>query len=474
MVSRFITLSSWTLGWCLVAASLQPSSANAEDVKVAAMAQKYGAGDRSYTDRWSTAQGNPLEATDRRQGASQAPVSRTEQNLATQLGSPTSENDVSEPLATAAIPRTSLDTSTSRLANLGLESLAPPAAPELEFKLEPADKPQKSVIPLLDEFLAAPVTSSQSIALSPPTTTDDQPATPVSLDAPATTIGQDPELGVIEVSEVQRDDELGEIRLRHPLQDPELGIIELQQIAPPPRRRPFLFVSSYVSASSSDNIFLVEDPIQGRFGDNFIRPGISLTAFPAIGPDTNLLISATTNFLRYEEQSNSSYDEVRFRAGIRHRFSERAYGQFNLSQQLLFDEGYKDQFFTNTGFEITLGRRDPLTPRLILDSYYQGQVFFSNPEEFSNILNSVGAYLGYRISPQWDTGIGYRFTISDFTQQSRHEAYQRLTGQLRYSITPSVRLSIFGGLSAGRSSESRINFDDSFFGISFDATVSIF
>jgi hypothetical protein len=115
-----------------------------------------------------------------------------------------------------------------------------------------------------------------------------------------------------------------------------------------------------------------------------------------------------------------------------------------------------------------------LTPQLTLDSYYQGQVYFSDPSEFSNVLNSVGAYLGYRFAPQWDTGIGYRLTISDFTRQSRHETYQRITGQIRYSISPTVRVSVFGGLSYGRSSEERITFDDSFFGISFDATIQIF
>jgi hypothetical protein len=145
-----------------------------------------------------------------------------------------------------------------------------------------------------------------------------------------------------------------------------------------------------------------------------------------------------------------------------------------LSNQLLFDEGFQDQFFSNTGIEVTLGRRDPLTPRLTLDTYYQGQVFFSDPEEFSNVLNSVGAYLGYRFHPQWDTGIGYRLTISDFTQIDRHETYQRITGQLRYAISPSVRVSLFGGLSYGRSSRSDITFDDTFFGISFDATIQVF
>ncbi|NEQ45120.1 MAG: hypothetical protein F6K00_16785 [Leptolyngbya sp. SIOISBB] len=337
-------------------------------------------------------------------------------------------------------------------------------------------KAPKSVTPLLSRFLGTPgALTDQPTVASPLMNRLGAPTTkPVSPDDTAAEMPQDPELGVIQVAEVRRDDELGVIQLRNPLQDPELGIIELRQIAPPPRRSPVVYLSSFVTASSSDNIFLVEDPVQGRFSDNFIRPGISITAFPALGPDTNLLLVARTTFLRYQEQSNSSYDELRFQAGVRHRFSERVYGQFSLSQQLLYDEGFIDQFFTNTGVELTVGRRDRLTPQLTLDSYYQGQIFFSDPERFSNVLNSVGGYLGYQIAPQWDAGIGYRLTISDFTQQSRHETYQRLTGQLRYSITPGVRMSLFGGLSTGRSSESRITFDDTFFGISFDATVSIF
>lgn len=331
--------------------------------------------------------------------------------------------------------------------------------------------------PLLSEFMADmdPVpTMPSTVAGVPPRSPQSDPSTPQQNSPSPADFPGDPELGIIQVSDTRRDPELGVIQLRNPLQDDELGILELRQISPPTRPRPFFFVSTYVTASSSDNVFLVQDPVQGRFGDNFIRPGISLTAFPSVGPDTNLLFSAATNLLRYEEQSNSSYDEIRFRVGVRHRFSNRAYGQLSLSHQLLFDEGYQDQFFTNSGIELTLGRRDRLTSKLTLDSFYQGQIFFSDPKEFSNILNSVGAYLGYRISPQWDTGVGYRFTLSEFTQQSRSEAYQRITGQLRYSITPSVRVSLFGGLSYGRSSESRITFDDTFFGISFDATLSIF
>ncbi|MDB9525153.1 hypothetical protein PN498_04080 [Oscillatoria sp. CS-180] len=350
------------------------------------------------------------------------------------------------------------------------ENLTDRAAKPNTDKKEP-----KSATPLLETFLESFPEDNPPRATSPSpddavTSAPDESALPADI----ASVPADPELGVIEVEDPRRDPELGIIQLRSPLQDPELGILQLRQIAPPPPPRPSIFLSTYVSASSSDNVFLVEDAIQGRFGDNFIRPGIRLTAFPQIGPSTNIVASVETNFLRYQEQSNSSYDEIRFRAGIRHRFSDRVYGQLTFSHQMLFDEGYQDQFFSNDGIELTIGRRDFLTPQLTLDTYYQGQVFFSDPERFSNVLNSVGAYLGYRIDPRWDTGLSYRLTVSDFTQQNRHETYQRITGQIRYAISPSVRVSLFGGLSYGRSSEERITFDDSFFGISFDATIPLF
>ncbi|MEM0979070.1 MAG: hypothetical protein AAGH78_02240 [Cyanobacteria bacterium P01_H01_bin.58] len=270
------------------------------------------------------------------------------------------------------------------------------------------------------------------------------------------------------------DPELGVIRVRDSRQDPELGILQLRTVPQLPPPRPYLFLSTYASASSSDNILLIDDPVQGRIGDKFVRPGISLIAFPPLGTSTNLLASIETNAVRYQDFTGANYDELKFRVGVRHSFSRRVYGQLSWSRQLLFREGFQDRFFTNQGIELFVGRRDPLSPTLTLDSYYQAEVFFSDPDDFSDVVLSLGTYLNYRLSPKFDAGVGYQITMSDFTQVNRHETYQRVTGQLRYTLSPSVRMSIFGGFSNGRSSEPNISFDDSFFGISFDATVEIF
>ncbi|MEM9006696.1 MAG: hypothetical protein AAGE59_24605 [Cyanobacteria bacterium P01_F01_bin.86] len=369
-----------------------------------------------------------------------------------------------------------------------------------EFVLVPYETPSLQSLTELDyQPVNDRVSAPQAVAQRPPQSEESE------LDL---TQGQDPqrdpELGVIRLRDPLQDPELGVIRLRDPQLDPELGILQLRPLPPavpdppdpaappepqePPRRRPFLYLTTYVSAFSSDNAFLRTDPIQIEEdlfirGDTFIRPGISLTAFPSIGPRTFLLASVEASSLRYQEFEQASYNELRFRAGIRHSFTNRVYGQLSWSNQSLFREGFDQdsRFFTQNSIELFLGRRDPLSSKLTLDTYYQGQLFFSNSRNPRNVSNeasrlsqSLGASLSYQITPQLDSRLTYQIVVSDFTVISRHETSQRITAQLRYSLSPSVRMSLFGGIGLGRSSESDVSFDNTFFGVSLDATLSLF
>ncbi len=288
----------------------------------------------------------------------------------------------------------------------------------------------------------------------------------------------DEELGILQViPEVPIQDlELGILEVQPPLTDPELGLLQISpsELAPQPQPQPWMTIGAYVAASSSDNIFLTQDPIQGRVGDDFVRPGLRWSVLPQLGPKTTLLAVVDASFLRYQNRSDANYDELRARVGVFQSLTDRVYGQVSFTNQWLFNEGFSDRFFKSHGVEWILGRQDPLTPRLTLDTFYQGQLTFAEPDRFSNLLNSAGATLTYRFHPQWDTGLSYRFTLVDYTQESRHEAYHRLTGQLRYLLTPTTRITVFGGLSGGDSSRPDISFDDSFFGISIDTTLRLF
>jgi len=286
------------------------------------------------------------------------------------------------------------------------------------------------------------------------------------------------------------DPELGVIRVRNTSEDPELGILRIRErpVVPevPAQEPPDIgFFTARLSVSSSDNVLLAVNDVGGLTGDEFIRPSISLAVYPPVGPQTFLIGNVDVGLQRYTTQSNINYDDLRFRLGVRQGLFPRTYGQLMFTYQQLFRPGSpRFRFFENTAFSFTLGRRDPLTDQLTLSSYYQVQLNDAESRatadsptdltQFDRITQSMGGYLNYTISPQWRTGVSYQVTFSDYTGQERYDTYHQVLGQLVYRITPSVNMSLYGGWSFGRSSEPRIRFDDGFFGMTVDATVTLF
>lgn len=287
--------------------------------------------------------------------------------------------------------------------------------------------------------------------------------------------------GAIIEESPENDPELGIIRVRSAVEDPELGIIRIQQIPevpvateteqPPP---PVAFLTGRISAVSSGNIFLSIDPILGLVGDEFIRPGISLLFYPPVSPSTRLLISTDINFQRYASFNAADYDEVRFRLGVNHRFSPRTTGQLSWGYQQLFRPGLKNRFFENDSFELLLRRQDPITRELFLNTYYQLQLSYSNPDDFNRLIQFAGAYLGYQVTPQIQVGLNYQLTLADYIRLERYDAYQQILGQFVYQFAPSARVILFGGFTFGRSSEPSIRYDNTLFGISIEGTVTLF
>jgi hypothetical protein len=275
---------------------------------------------------------------------------------------------------------------------------------------------------------------------------------------------------------VAEDNDLGILRIR---QQPDLPSLAA---APPPKVG---FLTARLAIASSDNVLLAVNDIGGLSGDTFLRPTLGFGLYPLLGPRTALIATADLGLQRYTGQSSLNYDDLRFRVGVRQGITPRSYAQFTFIYQELFRPGGdRNRFFKNTALGLTLGRRDPITPRLALDSYYLVQ--FNGAQslsqgasgavstDFSRILQSAGAYLGYDINPRLQTGISYQLSLFDYTAQERYDTFQQVLGQIVYRIAPTVRISLYGGLSFGSSSEPRVNFDDTFFGVAFDANIPLF
>jgi hypothetical protein len=301
----------------------------------------------------------------------------------------------------------------------------------------------------------------------------------------------------VEANEVEAEDdlpegdpELGVIQVRSPLEDPDLGILRIREQPPlliPPPRPPTKtgFLTARLLAGSSDNILLLVDELGGLTGDVFFRPSLTLGIYPLVGPETSLIGTLDVGLQRYGREADINYDDIRLRAGIRQGLSARSYGQLTFAYQQLFRPGpNRFRFFDNTAISLTLGRRDPLTPQLTLDTYYQAQyndarvrsnlATGSVTTDFSRFSQAVGGYLAYNITPQLQTGLGYQLNLVNYTTQDRHDTFQQVIGQIAYNITPVFQVSLYGGVGFGRSSEPRVNFDSLLFGINLEANVPLF
>ncbi|WP_020479976.1 transporter [Nodosilinea nodulosa] len=298
------------------------------------------------------------------------------------------------------------------------------------------------------------------------------PESPSQTDGDAEPMPQDPELGVIQVRSLLEDNDLGILRIR---QQPQLPM----QAARPPAK--IGFFSARLAIASSDNILLAVNDVGGLTGDTFLRPSIAFGVYPALGPQTALIATADLGLQRYGAQSNLNYDDLRFRVGLRQGLTPRSYGQLIFTYQELYRPGAnRARFFKNTALGLTLGRRDPITPKLAFDSYYLVQ--FNGAQstngattvDFSRLFQSAGGYLGYDITPRVQLGLSYQLNLIDYTAQTRYDTFHQVLGQVVYRLSPNLRLNVYGGFSFGRSSEPRVRFDDTFFGATIDATIPLF
>ncbi len=305
--------------------------------------------------------------------------------------------------------------------------------------------------------------------------------------------GEDPDLGNLRLREIAeppdsdqaesgQDPDLGNLRLREIAEppdsdqaesgaDPDLGNLRLREIAePPPPSEPTAYLLAGVGYFRSNNIFSGVDPVD----DGLLSTGVTLLATPSLGPQTSLFAAVGGNLLRYQEESDSDYDELRFDAGIRQQIASGTYGELGWRNRQLFTDDGGDRFLNDHSVYLELSRRDSLAQKLTLDSFYELRVSFADPSNRSQLTNSVGVSLAYNPFPPLEVALDYQFAFADFTEQEREDQYHQLIGRLSYTLSRNSRLYLFGGHSFGDSSDSEVDFDGLVFGVGVDLNLTLF
>jgi hypothetical protein len=302
-------------------------------------------------------------------------------------------------------------------------------------------------------------------------------------------------LNAPEINQSQRLERLMQL-LRSPKQPPksdgdrELGLrvrlLPLEQQPPPTEQpvvkfKPIGYLQAHVGYFQTSNIFSSNDnPIE----DGLIFSGLTLaSAYLPLGSKTYLNGSIDGNLIRYINQSQYDYNQVRFNLSLYQQLSRRMYGEISFSNQQLFYannsdrvDSFKagDRFLNENSLQLSLGRRDRLTPRLTLESFYELSVNFADPQNRDRIINFFWLSLNYYLQTPLQVGIDYQVSLSDFTQRDREDEFHRLFGHLNYRISDTTNMNIQAGVSLGSSTAENIDFDGWFFSINYNLQLGQF
>jgi hypothetical protein len=257
-----------------------------------------------------------------------------------------------------------------------------------------------------------------------------------------------------------------------------------EELPPPPQEKPaeqfqpIGYLKGYVGYFQTSNIFSTNDD---KIQDGIFYTGLTLTsAYFPLSPTTYINGSIDGGLIRYLDQGQFNYNQVRFNLGIYQQITPEMYAELNFSNQMLFYArngdffAAGDRFLNENSVQLSLGRRDELTDKLTLDSLYELSANFADPDRRSRIVNSFWLSLGYAIEKPLQVGLNYQFTLSDFTQREREDQFHRLFGHLNYRVSDTSNLYLQGGFNFGGSTTPDIDFSSWFFSVNYGFEIGRF
>lgn len=278
------------------------------------------------------------------------------------------------------------------------------------------------------------------------------------------------------------NNELGTIRAIKVPEPPQ----PLDPKQPPPEKpeekfKPVGYLLGRVGYFHTSNIFSSRNnPVD----DGLIFSGLTLAAAPfRIAPKTFLNGSIDGNIIRYSDQSEFDYNQIRFNLGIYQQLTSKMYGEIGWNnQQLFYSKDSKrfnfasgDKFLNENSFRLSVGRRDPLAPKLNLDSFYEIRLSLTNPPEKRNrVINYIWLSLNYRLQQSLRVGVDYQFSLSNFLERTREDQYHRISANLKYGISDLSSINLQSGFALGGSTDSNIDFDGWFFSVNYSWDIGQF
>jgi hypothetical protein len=256
-------------------------------------------------------------------------------------------------------------------------------------------------------------------------------------------------------------DELGEIRV---LPSPAVS-------QPPPPRQPTvqLFLGSSVFSSSNITALEIFQP-----SDTVFINSATLLATPKLGPSTRLIAAASGGLVRFAGEEDFNYNRLDFNVGVQQRLAAGMYAQLGWRNEQLYRSEDGDRLLRSNAVDLVVGRQDQLAKQLRLDTFYNLNARFTDPDQQSRVANSLGARLRYDFSPSFQGALDYRLTLKDFTQVDRFDTEHQVSAIATYAINRNLFLSGSVSYLFGRSSDPNIDLGNFSVGISVGWNIPLF
>lgn len=339
--------------------------------------------------------------------------------------------------------------------------------------VETESKPDGVLEDTLPPSDAAPLEEQMNDVLQPSTLPQEPQLDPSLPTQESNDLFQGSPEGQQGTTESEGTQELGLRVRRKPLEQ-----IPLPTESPMTAREPVGYLKARVGYFQSSNIFSEKNkPTE----DGLMFAGLTLaSAYFPLGATTYVNGSIDGNLIRYLDESEFNYNQLRFNVGLYQQLSKRMYGEINFSNQQLFyannGEFFQagDRFLNENSVSLSLGRRDPLSKRLILDSFYELSINIADPSRRNRVINSFWVSLNYELQKSLRASLNYQLNLSDFTKRDREDQFHRIYGNLNYRLSKTSSVNLQTGVTLGSSTNPNIDFDGWFFGVNYNLELGRF
>jgi hypothetical protein len=273
--------------------------------------------------------------------------------------------------------------------------------------------------------------------------------------------------------ETETSQELGLRVRRRPLEQLPIPID-----SPVAQRKPVGYLKARVGYFYSTNIFSEQN---NPTNDGLIFSGLTLaSAYFPLSTKTYISGSIDGNLIRYGDESEYSYNQLRFNLGLYQQLSRQMYGEINFSNQQLFYSNNSEffqsgeRFLNENSVRLSVGRRDPLSRKLTLDTAYELSINIADPARRSRVINSFWVSLNYFLEKPLQASLNYQLNLSDFTERDREDQFHRIYGNLNYRLSNTSNVNLQTGFTLGNSTNPNIDFDGWFFGVNYNLELGRF